>query len=271
MAVDVECHMSVSDLAAGTGPTIVAPVSRELIVADLQRSVAFYRDVLGFDVGSATATNLGALAAEAVRGPARLRLTTKPSDLVITETHSPRCSAVVFFEVDDVAAMRDAIRAGGGDPSGLENANWIKMQVFEIRDPDGHVLWFGKSFHVPDTDAPSSQCFLEKALPELPLDNVAAGIAYFRDVLGFKVNYAQHNLGVMDRDRVTILLIARTQQHKGIGSCYVYIRDADALHAELTRTAAVVLDQPVSQPWGLREFHVLDLEGNRITFGQPFE
>ena len=31
-------------------PAIVAPVSRHLSVADLGRSVAFYRDVLGFEV-----------------------------------------------------------------------------------------------------------------------------------------------------------------------------------------------------------------------------
>jgi len=27
----------------------------------------------------------------------------------------------------------------------------------------------------------------------------------------------------------------------------------------------------VSHPWGLRDFSVLDLEGNQITFGQTFE
>jgi hypothetical protein len=31
------------------------------------------------------------------------------------------------------------------------------------------------------------------------------------------------------------------------------------------------MDAPVSRPWGLREFHVEDLEGNQLTFGQPFE
>jgi hypothetical protein len=42
--------------------------------------------------------------------------------------------------------------------------------------------------------------------------------AYYRDVLGFTVNYAQHDLGVMDRDDVHILLIAQTAQYKGIRS-----------------------------------------------------
>ncbi len=144
------------------------------------------------------------------------------------------------------------------------------MRMFEIRDPDGHGLWFGQSFHQPSPD-PGPQGQLEKALPELPTNDVPAAVAYYRDVLGFHINYAQHDIGVMDRNDVTILLIARTERHTGIGSCYVYVRDADALHAELLAGGAQVQGEPVSHPWGLRDFHVLDLEGNRIGFGQPFE
>jgi hypothetical protein len=75
----------------------------------------------------------------------------------------------------------------------------------------------------------------------------------------------------MDRDDVRLLLVARTEEHKGIGSAYAYVHNADELHAELRRRGAKVQGDPVSQPWGLREFLVLDIEGNQITFGQPFE
>ena len=74
----------------------------------------------------------------------------------------------------------------------------------------------------------------------------------------------------MDRDDNTILLIVRTGRHSGIGSCYVYLRDADALHAELLAKGANVQGEPISYPWGLRDFRVLDLAGNRMTFGQTF-
>ena len=30
-------------------------------------------------------------------------------------------------------------------------------------------------------------------MPEFPLDDVPAGVAYYRDVLGFEVNYQQHD------------------------------------------------------------------------------
>jgi predicted enzyme related to lactoylglutathione lyase len=257
--------MNGRDSAPAQKPRIIAPVSRHLVVADVRRSVAFYRDVMGFDV-SAKQDETGALAVAAVTsGPARIQL---GSDGGSADDREKR-PAILFFETGDVAAMRAAVAARGGNPSGLENVNWIKKRVFEIRDPDGNTLWIGQSLEEPE--APKTRTMLHTVLPELPLDDVAAGIAHYRDVLGFQINYAQHDLGVMDRDRVRILLIARTQRHQGIGSCYAYVHDADALHAELRASGANVLDEPVSQPWGLREFHVLDLEGNRITFGQPFE
>jgi catechol 2,3-dioxygenase-like lactoylglutathione lyase family enzyme len=234
-------------------PPIVDPVSRSIPVADPARTIAFYRDILDFEI------HHHADPIEAVHGPARIQFTTQ-------DAPTP---AILFFETNDVAAMHAAIRARGGAPSELVKVNWIKMQMFEVRDPDGHVLWFGQSYDKPDATAPSPM--LLKALPELPCDDVAAAVTYYRNVLGFHINYQQDDLGVMDRDRVTVVLIARTQKHTGIGSAYIYIENADALYAELLAKGANLQGEPVSHPWGLRDFHALDLEGNRLTFGQPFE
>jgi uncharacterized glyoxalase superfamily protein PhnB len=238
---------------------IVAPVSRFLSVADPGRSLAFYRDVLGFQGTERLVT----------RGPARIEFVTADTAPDSTGQRRPRGAAILFFQTDDVTAVRQAVQARGGVPSELERVNWIKMRMFEIRDPDGHTLWFGQSFQEPEAPRPAPM--LQEIMPSLPLSDVAAGVAYYREVLGFTVNHAQHDLGVMDRDEVRILLIARSEWHTGIGSCYVYVRDADALHAELRATGAKVQGEPVSHPWGLRDFQVRDLEGNQITFGQPFE
>jgi catechol 2,3-dioxygenase-like lactoylglutathione lyase family enzyme len=262
--------MGESELRPNRSSGIVSPLSRHLSVADLERSVAFYRDVLGFEVHLVPTVDGVPATVEAVRGPARIQFGTQDTAYDSTGQPRPRGAAILFFETDDVEAMRAAVRAGGGAPSELENVNWIKMRMFAIRDPDGHTLWFGQSFQQPDP-ARNPHRQLRKALPELPLDDVSAGVAYYCDVLGFKVNYAGPEIGVMDRDAITILLIARTAKHHGIGSCYVYVHNVDALHAELVAKGANVQGDPVSQPWGLRDFQVLDLEGNRITFGQPFE
>ena len=250
-------------------PAIVAPAMRFIGVTDVARSAAFYRDVLEFDVRDSFAEPGAPVVVEAVRGPARIQFGAHDRATDDPRQTRPRGSAILFFQTDDVAAMHAAVAARGGHPTELEKVNWIKMRMFEIRDPDGHTLWFGQSYQQPDV--PSPRHMLRQIMPELPLDNVPAGVAFYCDVLGFHVNYQQYDLGVMDRDDVTLLLIARDDRHKGIGSAYVYVEDADALFAELQSKGANVQGEPVSYPWGLRDFRVLDLEGNQITFGQPFE
>lgn len=257
--------MSIKSPSPERRPAITAPVSRHLVVADVARSLTFYRDVLGFEVRPLQGEYEFPAVAEVVYGPARIQLGTTGRAADDTEPQH----AILFFQTEDVTAMHDVMSIRGAKPSALEKVNWIKMRLFEIRDPDGHALWFGQSLQQPE--APVPEPMLRTIIPDLPLNDVATGIAYYRDMLGFRVNYAQHDLAIMDRDRARVALIARTERHTGIGSCYVYVRDADALHAELLANGANVQGEPISMPWGLRQFHVLDLEGNRIAFGQTFE
>ena len=236
---------------------ITAPVSRRLYVSDPARSIAFYRDVLGFDARPGPSGVI-----EMTLGPARITLGRR-------DPATDPGRSILFFEIDDVAATYDTLGARGANPTVPQDVNWIKMRMIEVRDPDGNTLWFGNGFGGPNK--PTAQRLLRKVMPELPLDDVAAGVAHYRDVLGFEVNYQQSDLGVMDRDGMRLLLIERTARHTGIGSCSFYVTDADALHAELVAKGANVQGEPVSQPWGLREFKVLDLEGNRLSFAQTFE
>jgi len=242
-------------------PSIVAPLSRHLRVADLARTVTFYRDALGFTVRVDQLKAGGP--PELTLGPARITLGKRDP------TAAPEERSILFFETDDVAATYDILAARGANPTVPEDVNWIKMRMIEVRDPDGNTLWFGNGFGGPNK--PHQQRMLRRVMPELPLTNVAAGVAHYRDVLGFEINYAQDDIGVMDRDGQRLLLIARTPEHSGIGSCSFYVVDADGMHAELRAKGANVQGEPVSQPWGLREFSVLDLEGNRLTFAQTFE
>lgn len=252
--------------SAVSAPRITAPVSRVLGTRDLARAVAFWREVLGFAVHS-SATESGAV--ELVSGAARISLGASDWSPDGAGGAQPPGTAIVFFETSDVAGMREAVAARGGAPSPIEKANGIKMQLFQVRDPDGHTLWFGQSYQVETPARP--QAMVYKGMPELPFDDVPSAVRHYREVLGFTVNYEQPDIGVMDRDRARVLLIARTPAHRGIGSAFFYIRDADELYAELLERGADIEDEPVSRPWGIREFVVRDAEGNRLTFGQTFE
>ena len=246
-------------------PRIVAPVTRFLGARDKELAVRFWRDVLGFEVrGSVDGSGV-----ELTSGRARVRLGEYDCPPDVSSEGRPPGSAVIFFDTDDIQRMHAAIRARGGQPTEIEKVNWIKRRVFEVRDPDGHVIWFGQSYHQRSPDRPRRM--LSRVIPELPFDDVPAAVRHYRDVLGFAVNYQQEDLGVMDRDAARVLLVQRTPQHSGIGSAYFYVRDADGLYSELVGGGADVQGEPVSQRWGLREFSVHDLERNRLTFGQPFE
>jgi uncharacterized glyoxalase superfamily protein PhnB len=219
-----------------------APVSRSLPVADIERSAAFYQR-LGFSRSGNALEN----------GPARL-------DLVPTNSAQRQ---VLFFEVDELADVRGEVH----------RVNWVKRNVVELRDPDGHVLWFGHSFHredIHDLHIRKGKGDLRQIMPGLPYADVAAGVAYYRDVLGFTVNYAQHDLAVLDRDSVRLLLVQK-RADEGIGRCYMYVDDADALYQSLTSKGARATAAPASHAWGLRDFTIIDPAGNELTFGQPFE
>ena len=241
-------------------PSVIAPLSRHLQVADLARTVAFYRDAIGFEVRAAAGSGQPP---ELTLGPARITLGTLPAK------GGAEHRSILFFETDDVAATYDILAARGANPTVPEDVNWIKMRMIEVRDPDGNTLWFGNGFGGPNKQQP--QRMLRRVMPELPFNDVAAAVAHYRDVFGFEINYQQHDIGVMDRDGMRLILIARTPQHSGIGSCGFYVADVDALYVELLAKSANVQGAPVSQPWGLREFKALDLEGNRLSFAQTFE
>jgi catechol 2,3-dioxygenase-like lactoylglutathione lyase family enzyme len=241
---------------------LVAPAMRFVPVSNLKASIAFYINQLGFVRHELQADYGVTAAAELALGPVVLQL----CQIHSADEMEPR---ILFFESEDVSAFRTSLQQRGASPSNLQRVNWIKMEMFEVRDPDRNTLWFGQSFHEPDREEPPSM--VKQLLPHFPVDDVPKAIRYYCDVLGFKINYAQDDLGVMCRDKGTLLLIPRAEPHTGIGSCTAYIENADTLHGELVASGANVLGPPVSRPWGLRDFIVVDESGNRITFAQPFE
>ena len=79
------------------------------------------------------------------------------------------------------------------------------------------------------------------------------------------------------RDRVQLMLRGpnyggRPQPNRALDcdtwDAYLYVRDVDALHAELGRRGATILRPPEDQVYGCRDFEVQDLDGYVICFGQ---
>ena len=110
---------------------------------------------------------------------------------------------------------------------------------------------------------------LTKIMPELPFDDVTAAVNYYKNVLGFSINYQQADIGVMDRDAVRVLLVARTDRHTGIGSTYVYVDDADALYHRAVAAGATAMTPPTDQSYGDRVGSVKDSTGTIWYIARP--
>jgi uncharacterized glyoxalase superfamily protein PhnB len=104
------------------------------------------------------------------------------------------------------------------------------------------------------------------------VQDVLGSVAHYRDVLGFEVGFTYGEptfYAGVERDEVGIHLQAayQTKRHVGQGAVNVFVTEVDALYEELKTRGARVLSAPKDYAYGMRDFDVEDLDGNRLTFG----
>ena len=122
---------------------------------------------------------------------------------------------------------------------------------------------------MPDMRPSISPWAFVLAVPEL---NKSA--AYFRDVLGFKISWADApDWRLAERGSVRVMLghCPRDMRPADLGSHswfgYLEVDDVDALHAEITARGATATP-PADRHYGMREVVVTTTDGHRIVFGQ---
>lgn len=102
--------------------------------------------------------------------------------------------------------------------------------------------------------------------------NVPDSVAYFRDKLGFTVEFLYGeppSYAGVSRGNVAIHLEAAANTHHRVGQTglNVFLPDVDALYEELRGREARILKPPHDRPWGMRNCVVSDLDGNYVCFG----
>lgn len=102
--------------------------------------------------------------------------------------------------------------------------------------------------------------------------DIAASRAHFRDVLGFDITFEWGTplyYVCMCRDEVQLHLLAAGEKTRlpGNGALCVFVRDVHAVYEELKARGANILKPPQTWDYGMRDFDVLDLDGNQITYG----
>ena len=103
--------------------------------------------------------------------------------------------------------------------------------------------------------------------PELPVADVERAQQYYRDALGFEIGWLEpgKEIGAVSRDGVAIFFRRREPPFEPVVH-WVFAADIDATHEELRLSGARIVEPLETKPWGLRQFTVEDIDGNKFYF-----
>jgi len=101
----------------------------------------------------------------------------------------------------------------------------------------------------------------------LQVPDVRAGLAWFRDALGFEVEPYEDGseYGYARRDGVYVHLSVPSPH---LWTAYLYTDDVEALHAELLERGAEVVQPPTDKVYGVRDLIVRGPGGHLLAIGQ---
>jgi catechol 2,3-dioxygenase-like lactoylglutathione lyase family enzyme len=100
--------------------------------------------------------------------------------------------------------------------------------------------------------------------PVLRVNDLDASLDYYVRVLGFKQDWRDddgNSFASVSRGRCHLFLAVGDQGNPG-SWMWIGVSDVDVLHEELLRNGARVRHPPANYPWGSRELHVEDPDGN---------
>lgn len=117
------------------------------------------------------------------------------------------------------------------------------------------------------------------AVPEIPVSDIAAATAYYRDSLGFNVDWSDEGLGLAGISKGDCrLFLADSRFREGYGNAGPALTwlnlDSNEAVDELYRiwkdSNATLISAPESKPYGLHEFTAADPDGNLFRVFHDF-
>ncbi|HKO93443.1 MAG TPA: VOC family protein [Polyangiaceae bacterium] len=122
------------------------------------------------------------------------------------------------------------------------------------------------------------------AVPIVRVSDFDRAIHYYCRILGFKQDgvyrhapEGSEGYAFLSRDDARVHVSSYSDGVLG-HVVYFYVDGIDALHSEWRNAGAEILydpaaevQEPGNQPWGMREIHVKDPDGNVLRFGQRIE
>ena len=116
--------------------------------------------------------------------------------------------------------------------------------------------------------------------PQFLVDNLGAAIAYYRDKLGFEVDFCYDGFYAgVSRDGFAIhlkcapkTLSDRTHRKQNEHlDAYISVTEVATLHEELQSRGALITKPLEARPWSCIDFYVEDADGYILCFSEPSE
>jgi uncharacterized glyoxalase superfamily protein PhnB len=113
---------------------------------------------------------------------------------------------------------------------------------------------------------------LEAAVPILSVSEMSAALDYYEKVLGFALAWKwgePPRLVSVCRDRVEInLALLEPIGSSRMSKVYVQMTGVDAYYDQITKAGAKVVVPLADRVYGMRDFRIVDLWGNELSFGE---
>jgi uncharacterized glyoxalase superfamily protein PhnB len=107
------------------------------------------------------------------------------------------------------------------------------------------------------------------AAPVLRVTNLASAVAFYRDVLGFTVEFEYDDYVILELDHSQVHLASPAAgKPAGGGTVYVFCEEVDEYFGKIGARGARMIRELGNQFYCMRDFRIQDPDGNELTFGR---
>ncbi|MDF3820732.1 VOC family protein [Leptospira sp. 96542] len=111
---------------------------------------------------------------------------------------------------------------------------------------------------------------IKKSIPQLPSLDLQKSKIFYEEKLGFKTLKQYDDIFLLEKDGFELhLWLCDDPTIPQNSSVYFHVENIDSMYADYNQKGIVHKNAHLmDKPWGMREFCVLDLDGNLLKFGQ---
>ena len=135
----------------------------------------------------------------------------------------------------------------------------------------------GIATHYAHLTSGASRCFLKSTDP-MNAQNAAAvfqvsdleqSLRHYTEVLGFSEDFRFGDYAGLKLGEVSLHLSGHSVHERplGGGTVYIFCDEVDSHHADIKAKGATIKVEPRSYDYGMRDFVIVDPDGNHLTFG----